>query len=177
MLKLPACDADLPDMSDDPNQDFRGEIRDAKKAITSTGMRTGRMGMVAVMAAVGAFVAGRRVDGGLRTLATASGLAVLVIGLLALAAGWQLSKAGGVMISALSDPSQLKSAFLGERQSMGGRRVVSVLLVDGRTQSVALPEERTNALYQLLARVAPKAELGVHAAPQRAILRLPEVKR
>jgi hypothetical protein len=46
------------------------------------------------------------------------------------------------------------------------------MLVDGRTQSVALPEERTNGLYALLARLAPRAEQGVAAAPQRAVLQL-----
>lgn len=153
------------------SDELTAEIREAKKTITGTGMRTGRMGAVAVVAAVAAGVMGRRIDG-LQTVATLVGLGVMVVGVLALAAGWQLSKAGGAMISALSDPNQLKAAFVGEHQAMGGRRVVSVMLIDGRTQSVALPEERTNALYQLLGRIAPKAQLGVHPTPQRAVLQL-----
>lgn len=158
-------------------EELTTEIREAKKTITGTGMRTGRSGAVAVIAAVAAIGVGRNVGGGLRTLATISGLAVLVIGVMAIAAGWQLSKAGGAMISALSDPAQLKAAFVGERQAMGGRRVVSVMLVDGRTQSVALPEERTNALYQLLGRIAPSAQLGVSPSPQRAVLQLLDAHR
>ena len=162
-------------MSDDMTAQISGEVREAKKAITGTGMRTGRMGAVAVVGAVAAFVASRQVSGGLRSVAVLVALVFLTVGILAVAAGWQLSKAGGAMISALSDPTQLKSAFVGERQSLGGRRVVSVMLIDGRTQSVALPEEHTNAIYQLLGRLAPKAQLGVHATPQRAVLQNPDL--
>jgi hypothetical protein len=145
-------------------------VRQAKRSVTSSGMRVGRTGAMISAAGGAALIASftaapDALAGPLRVL----GALAFLFGILPFALGWKQSKAGSPFLRALSEPQHIEALLMEEKPLAGDRRSLSVLLGDGTSQSVALPAPDAGELFTLVQELNPKAQVEVTAGAQRAL--------
>jgi hypothetical protein len=148
---------------------LESRVRAAKRSVTSTGMRVGRTGAMIAAAGGVAIAASWQVPTVMQTPFRIIGVLALLFGLIPFGIGWQQAKAGSPFLVALSTPDQIEAVFMEEKPMAGDRRSVSLLLGDGRSQSVALPAQQAGELFALLKEMRPEAQCEVKIGAQRAL--------
>ncbi len=150
-----------------PNFDAR--VRAAKRSVTSSGMRIGRNGAMISAAGAMLILAAWKLPEVMQVPARVVGAVALMFGMVPFILGWQQSKAGSPFLAALSTPDDVEALFMEEKPLAGDRRSVSVLLGDGRTQSVALEAQQAGELFALIKELRPDAQCDVVLGAQRAL--------
>jgi hypothetical protein len=147
-------------------------VRQAKRSVTTSGMRVGRMG--AMIACVGiALISGSFLaPNGIQTLMRVLGGAAAMFGIVPFMLGWKQSKQGSPFLRALSTPTDVEALLMEEKPLAGDRRSLSVLLGDGTSQSVALPAQEAGELFTLVQELNPKAQCEVTIGAQRQLAAL-----
>jgi hypothetical protein len=147
-------------------------IREAKRSVTTSGMRVGRMG--AMIACVGVAMIGASfiAPSGLQMLMRVLGGAAALFGIVPFMLGWKQAKQGSPFLRALSTPKEVEALLMEEKPLAGDRRSLSVLLGDGTSQSVALPAQEAGELFTLVQELNPAAQCEVTAGAQRQLAAL-----
>ncbi len=147
-------------------------IRQAKRSVTTSGMRVGRMG--AMIACVGFVLVGASfaAPGGLQAAMRVLGGLAAAFGVVPFMLGWKQSKQGSPFLRALTAPTEVEALLMEEKPLAGDRRSLSVLLGDGTSQSVALPAQEAGELFTLVQELNPQAQCEVTVGAQRQLAAL-----
>jgi hypothetical protein len=147
-------------------------IRQAKRSVTTSGMRVGRMGAMIACVGVALIGASFLAPAALQTLMRVVGGAAVLFGIVPFVLGWKQSKQGSPFLRALSAPKEVEALLMEEKPLAGDRRSLSVLLGDGTSQSVALPAQEAGELFTLVQELNPTAQCEVTAGAQRQLAAL-----
>jgi hypothetical protein len=147
-------------------------IRHAKRSVTTSGMRVGRMGAMVSCVGIAMIGASFVAPSGLQTLMRVLGVAAALFGVVPFMLGWKQSKQGSPFLRALSTPTEVEALLMEEKALAGDRRSLSVLLGDGTSQSVALPAQEAGELFTLVQELNPAAQCEVTIGAQRQLAAL-----
>jgi hypothetical protein len=147
-------------------------VRQAKRTVTTSGMRVGRMGAMVSSAGIALIAASFVAPDGLVTVMRLLGIVAALFGIVPFVLGWNQSKQGSPFLRALSTPADVEALLMEEKPLAGDRRSLSVLLGDGTSQSVALPAQEAGELFTLVQELNPDAQCEVTVGAQRQLAAL-----
>jgi hypothetical protein len=148
---------------------IEARVKAAKRSVTTSGMRVGRSGAMISTVGIFAIALASQLPSALTTPIRVVGLLAVLFGIVPFMLGWQQAKAGSPFLTALSQPGDVDAVLMEEKALAGDRRSVSVLLGDGRSQSVALPAREAGELFALIKELRPDAQCDVVLGAQRAL--------